>query len=84
MNLIPKFRELIYRSLGCENFSSGKLAYTIIMAPGIVFAGVSDCGLMEKKKEPTEWAGSRYGKGLYYLRMSFLTTTAFAVSTLTK
>lgn len=50
MNLIPKFRELIYRSLGCENFSSGKLAYTIVMAPGIVFAGVSDCGLMEKKK----------------------------------
>jgi hypothetical protein len=83
MNLIPKFRKLIYRSLGCENFSSGKLAYTIIIAAGIVFAGVSDSGLMEKKR------ANRMGwlslwKGLYYLRMSFLTTTAFAVSTLTK
>jgi hypothetical protein len=44
MNLIPKFRELIYRSLGCENFSSGKLAYTIIMAPGIVVAGLVTVG----------------------------------------
>jgi hypothetical protein len=44
MNLILKFRKLIYRSLGCDNFSSRKLAYTIIMAAGIVVAGLVTVG----------------------------------------